>query len=242
MDRVDRVDLLQRAHNNPDMQAALMEKCRRDPVFWFNTFCWTINPKDATAETPAVQPFNLYPFQEWAISQWYGHIEAQEHFGVEKSREMGASWMLILLYQYCFLFRPGWNFHVGSRKESEVCDATANPSTIFGKWRFNYRMLPIWMKPTVKAKTYRDKKLMFENKLNGNVVTGESSTPSFGRSGRYRSMMLDELAFWECADPAWTSAIGASDCLVAISTPFGETNKYGKLMNDPENIVHVYAP
>lgn len=226
MNLLERVELLQKAEGNPELQQILLELCKRDPVYWFNTFAWTFDPR---AQSPDI-PFNLYPYQEWCIREWYNLIETQEDFGVEKSRDMGVSWMLILLFQYCWLFRSGWNFHVGSRRENEVDTAVLDPSTLFGKFRYNLTRLPRWMRPD-----YRDKKLSILNEDNGNLVTGESANPSFGRGARQRAILLDELAFWECADTAYGGCSATTNCRIVVSTPFGETNRFAELMNDPTN-------
>lgn len=231
MNRKERLDLLRQAADNPRLQALLIEKCKRDPVYWLNTFCWTFDPR----KQPAIIPFQLYPYQEWAIREWYGCIERQEDFGIEKSRDMGVSWMIMLLFQYCWLFRPGWNFHAGSRKEAEVDLADLNPSTLFGKMRLNLSRLPKWMKPN-----YRDKKLSLINLDNGNVISGESSNPSFGRGQRQRAILFDELAFWECADAAYGGCSATTKCRIANSTPYGETNRYAQLMHQPDTILVPY--
>lgn len=226
MELIDRVELLQKADDNPQLQAVLMELCRKDPIYWFNTFCWTFDPR---SDKPHI-PFNLYPFQEWCIKDWYDCIEEQKDFGVEKSRDMGVTWMVMLLIHYCFLFRDGWNFLVGSRKEDYVDTASIDPSTLFGKVLYNHSRLPRWMKPKTRRKT-----LEFCNESNGNLITGESSNPSFGRGARQRGILMDELAFWECADAAYGGASATTNCRIVVSTPYGENNRFAELMNDPDN-------
>ncbi|MCA9800244.1 MAG: hypothetical protein KC476_08090 [Cyanobacteria bacterium HKST-UBA06] len=222
-----RVYVLQRACGNPRLQAVLMELCRRDPVFWFDMFCWTVDPR----RQPAVVPFVLYPFQRWAVRQWYGCIEAQQDFGIEKSRDMGVSWLLVLLFQYGWLFRPGWHFLLGSRKEAEVDTVVIDPSTLFGKLRFNLLHLPVWMRPTA----YRDKKLAMVNEDNGNTLTGESANAFFGRGQRQRAILLDEFAFWDYADAVYGGCSATTNCRIVTSTPYGRHNRFAQLMHDPAN-------
>lgn len=228
---VDRVHLLQEAEGDVKKQQIHLELCRRDPVYWFNNFAWTFNPKTEEKDFP----FILYPFQEWVIQEWADCIERQEDICIEKSREMGASWLIVLLFQWGWLFRDGWHFHCGSRKEDFVDDNTENPSTLFGKIRYNNRKLPLWMKPKIT-----DKKLMFYNHDNGNVITGESSNVSFGRGARYRAILFDELAFWEVAEPAWEGCADTTSCRIALSTPNGESNLYYKIMHNANNEYRPY--
>lgn len=227
MDLVERLTLLEKAAGNQELQALHLELCRRDPVYWFNTFCWTTNPREDYRDIP----FNLYPFQEWCIAEWLNCIDNQIDVGVEKSRDMGATWMWILLFQYCWLFRPGYSFHVGSKREDEVDDGLISPdSTIFGKWRYNFNKLPPWMRPK-----FNDKRLNIMNLDNNNSLTGESSNPAFGRSRRYRAILLDELAFWEAGEAAYEGCADTTNCRIVISTPYGEANAFFRIMHNENN-------
>lgn len=234
MDLRDRASLLIKAHNNKELQAVLMEKCRRDPVFWFNTFAYTFDPRKPNAQLP----FNLYPFQEWFVRDIVDAIEQQEDIGVEKSRAMGASWMFMGIFLWAWIYRPGWDIHVGSRREAEVDTVTADPSTLFGKIRFMMQRLPSWMKP--QPGDIELKKLLLRNNRNGNVITGESSNRDFGRGPRKRAVFLDEFASWENADYVYDGLAATTNCRIVNSTPCGESNKYARLMHNPENDYRPY--
>lgn len=229
---LERAKLWTAAEKDKGLQAALMERCRRDPIYWFNNFCWTFDPR-----TQGDLPFMLYPYQEWCIKEWFENIKNPQDFGIEKSRDMGVSWMIMLLFQYCWLFHKGWHFHCGSKKEDEVCTATVDPSTLFGKFRYNLYRLPKWMRPA-KSKLV-DKKLMIQNLDNGNILTGESANPGFGRSRRFRAILLDEFAFWESAPVVYGGCSATTNCRIINSTPFGENNKFAELMNDERNELRV---
>lgn len=215
------------ASNNEVVQGIHLELCRRDPLYWFDNFCWTSDPRKPQSNIP----FVLYDFQRWAITDWYGCIERQEDFGIQKSRDMGASWLLVLLFQYCWLFRPGWSFHVGSRKEQLVDTVVEDPSTLFGKFRYNLNRLPVWMRPV----GVEDKKLSIRNPDNGNMFTGESANTSFGRGQRARAILFDELAFWDNAEAAWSGCSETTRCRIPTSTPYGDSNTYGQLMTSVKN-------
>lgn len=229
MNLQDRVLMLRKASEEPRYQELLLEACRRDILFWFESFCWTFDPR----RTPSEVPFKLYPFQRWFVKELYQAIADQYDIGIEKSRDMGVSWLVILTFQYCWLFHPGWNFHIGSRKEDEV-DKRGNISTLMEKARFNFNRLPRWMKPKDWNDKTDDNFMRLRNPNNGNLITGESACSSFGRGGRYRAMLLDEFAFWPFAEGAWTSASQSTYCRVVNSTPYGSTNLFAKLMKDAE--------
>jgi len=221
-----RLTLWQNAHNNPTLQATLLQRCQNDPVFWINTFCWTFDPR----LPQPVLPFQLYPFQEHAVQELVRAIEHSHDMVIEKSRDMGASWLVMLVLQWFWLFHPGSNVHVGSRRAHEVDRGYTDPSaTLFGKFRFNLAHLPYWMRPKGFQSNVHSRKLAIENPVLGNWLTGESATGAFSRGGRYRCIVFDEFAFFPDADLAWTAASQATQCRIAVSTPYGEHNQYAKL-------------
>ncbi len=229
MDYRERINLLRKAEGDQRLQAILFEKCKRDPVFWFNTFCWTFDPRKERSDIP----FILYPFQEWGVWEWIEDIEEGRDFGVEKSRDMGISYMMIYLLQYLWLFEKGCTFHVGSRKESEVDKALVDPEdTLFGKFRYNLYRLPTWMRPKV-----RDKKLVVQNLDNNNLFTGDSQNPRFGRGPRKKAILFDEFAFWDCADAAYGGCSQTTPCRIIVSTPYGESNRFAREMLANEKVL-----
>ncbi len=221
---IKRLRLLYQAKNNPELQMLLMEQCQRDICFWFNHFCWTFDPR----EKPAQLPFVLYPYQETFIQTLVRHIEQGEDFLVEKSRDMGVSWLILLLFQYYWLFHPGSNFHLGSRKMESV-DRKGDISTLFEKLRFNLFRLPQWMRPDGFNPTRHDNQAKLIQPANGNIITGESSNENFGRGGRYKAILFDEFPFWPCDDAAYASAGQSSPCRILVGTPYGKNNKFGEL-------------
>jgi len=237
MELKDRLKLLEAAQKDPKLQSELLALCASDHEdggikFWINTFVFTADPRAEIRDLP----FNLYPFQGWFVDELLRGIREQDDIGIEKSRDMGASWLVCCVFTYCWLYRPGWSFHMGSRRETEVDNGTSNPeSCLFGKIRYILEFLPTWMVP---SHTY--KKLVLENHDNGNIITGESANPSFGRSQRFRAILFDELAFWECAEAAYAACADTTNCRLALSTPFGEGNMYYKIMHNPNNELQVW--
>ena len=226
----ERTRLLLEAANDPAKQAAHLELCRRYPAYWFNNFCWTFDPRQDITTIP----FNLYPVQEWFIEILIEKMQEQKDFGVEKSRDVGASWLIALTFQYCWLFKPGWNFHIGSRKE-ELVDKKGDISTLFEKLRFNLNWLPPWMLPIGFSEKQHCLYMRLINPENGNIITGESSNANFARGGRYRAILFDEFPVWDQAEAAWTSASQSTKCRIPIGTPNGKFNKHGQMMTDKAN-------
>lgn len=219
-----RLKWLLQAQDSPELQQILLAQCRRDIRFWFNHFCWTFDPRKPQPH----QPFVLYAFQEEALAEICNAIETGQDLLIEKSRDMGISWLVLLTFQYYWLFRQGANFHLGSRKQ-EAVDRKGDISTLFEKLRYNLDWLPGWMKPEGFQGSQHDNLLRILNAANGNIITGESSNENFGRGGRYRAVLFDEFPFWPMQDAAYASAGQSSPCRIVVGTPYGKNNRFAEL-------------
>jgi len=219
-----RLWLLQQAAQNPNLQALLRERCRRDIVFWFNQFCWTFDPR----KPQPVQPFTLYPYQVQTVFQLQQHIRHGHDLLIEKSRDMGVSWMILLVFQHGWLFEAGSHFLVGSRK-ADMVDQKGDLSTLLEKLRFNLYRLPHWMQPAPWTPRTHDTVMKLINPANGNTILGESTNPQFSRGGRFKAIFLDEFPFWPNDHQAFAASGQSSPCRLVVGTPYGKHNKFAQL-------------
>lgn len=143
---------------------------------------------------------------------------------------MGASWMVLYVYTWYWLFVPNSDFRVGSRKEDFV-DKIGDMDTLLEKVRFCLASLPLWMLPegfnAVEHATY----MKIRNPANANTIIGESANAHFGSGGRRKSIFLDEFAKWDqtVSYAAWTSTADVTKCRLVTSTPVGSGNKFAEL-------------
>lgn len=221
---VRRARLYQAARENPRLQGLLLAWCRRDVRFWFRHFCWTFDPRLPQPHLPFVP----YAFQENVLVAMVSAIENGEDLLIEKSRDMGLSWLVLLAFQYYWLFRDGANFHLGSRKQ-EAVDRKGDLSTLMEKLRYNLNWMPAWMRPEGFQDSVHDNVLRLLNPVNGNVITGESSNENFGRGGRYKAVLFDEFPFWPMQDAAYASAGQSTPCRIVVGTPYGKRNRFAEL-------------
>ena len=98
-------------------QQALIQACSEDPLFYINTFIWQYNPRKKGAE---VGPFVTWDFQEEAIRQIIECVGTDEDIVVEKSREMGATWLFLIIMEWFWHFQPWKKFLCISRNEKAV--------------------------------------------------------------------------------------------------------------------------
>lgn len=237
-----RLELWAKASKNPKLQAVEIALCKKDPVYWFNHYAWTNDPRD-NPDKPKKLPFALYDFQEWFIRELETNIRNGKSLVVEKSRDMGATWMIMGMFLWGWQFE-GWSFHCGSRRETEVdgpskLDPTAH---LFGKFRYMLYNQPKWMRPgDIDWKVSKnDAKLSITNPDNGASLTGESANPAFGRQLRKKAVFLDEFNFWEAAENALGACQDTAPCQILNSSVEGETTSYARRANDDRNIIIPY--
>lgn len=185
-------------------------------IFFIENFGWTFNPKMSLKHFP----FILFECQKRAIRAIVEHIDKGRDIFLEKSREMGVSWLVFCyIALWYWLFREGANGLLGSYKEKLVDDRSID--SLFGKLDYALANLPDWMMPGGFIIKKHRTKLKLANPENGNVITGDTMNPNFGRGSRKTFIMFDELAFWDYAKDAWESAGDATNCRIANSTPNG---------------------
>lgn len=231
--KIKRVELLAAAQTDEAAKQLIIEKCRRSCTFFINYFIWTYDPR-----TEGRIPFALYQFQYEIIDQIVDIIDNQKDCVIEKSRDMGVSWLVLMIFLWFFLFKPASNFKLGSKTENDV-DKIGELSTLFPKLRYAMANLPTWLLPDGFNERKHSKHLSILNPANNNSIDGESSNPTFSRSGRYRAVLFDEFAFWPFSNPAWASALGSTNCRLAVSTPYGKGNKFASLsIGKPDEVCH----
>lgn len=223
----ERSIMLAECDNDIAYRIATVQRCREDILFWFDWFCYTFNPR----LYPAHLPFNPYEFQREVIFLIKQCIETGEPLIIEKSRDMGLSWLVLLVFQWFWLFRDGVDFLCGSRKQDDV-DKKGDRSALFEKFRYNLRMQPLWICPPLGARN--DTYLKIIHPETGNLIKGESATADFGRSQRYTAVLMDEVARHPYGEYAYASVSQSSNCMILLFTPFGQANIAYKMRQHPD--------
>lgn len=223
-----RKNLLDRAHikmncdSSLEHQEAAMELCNRDIGYFFDYFAWTYDQR----RTPSDLPFMLYPYQDQYIHDLSEDIEKGESELIEKTRDMGVTWMVLTVFVYHWLFR-NQSFLVGSIVESKV-DTIGDMDSHFERMRYIISKLPAWMLAKCDYNS-KNSSYMRLYKDNGASITGESMSPQFSRQGRYKSILLDEFAFIAASVTVWRACGDSSPCKIVVSTPNGSNNKFAML-------------
>jgi len=219
--------ILQHCQNDPAVMADVKALCKKDIIFWIDTFCWTKDPR----RIPDILPFICYDaYQPETILRIQQAIDDQFDILGEKSRDMGFSWMVLYVFQHKWLYEDGSDFRVGSRKE-EFVDKPNDIDTLFGKLNFNFDKQPGFLKPVGYDARKHCAYMRMINPENGNAIIGESANPHFGSGGRRKAVLLDEFSKWDdsVSEAAWTATADVTRCRIPISTPLGSGNKFAVL-------------
>lgn len=227
------------ASNGEELRNDVIARCAEDPVFFFDSFIWTYAVKDS-ADRPNV-PFILYDFQADVVRKMDAAL-GKHSLLIEKSRDLGLSWVVTTMFLWRWIFRPLQSFLMASRKESLV-DERGNPDCLFWKMRFALSMLPPWLRPPMEL--IEDRSMHLGNLVNGSSIDGESTQGNVGRGGRRTAILLDEFAAVECGEAVLTATHSATNCRLFVSTPQGASGAFydtrNKLLEkNPDRVIRLH--
>lgn len=177
--------ILKACSKNEALQAAIRLACKQDILFYCRLFVWQYNPQHFGSE---VGPFIPWPVQDEAIKKILWCIENRKDLRVAKSREMGASWMFLIVMDWLYQFHGDKKFLMISRNK-EAVDAPDDSDSLFWKIDFMHDHLPGWLKPDEKRR-----KMTFKLKGHHAGMTGQASTEYSGSGGRAAAAFVDEFA------------------------------------------------
>lgn len=228
-----------------DALRGMAEKAKNDPVYFINTFCYTFNPK----QEPYHFRFKLFPFQEKLVKDIVAHIDGGQDLFVEKSRELGVTYVSMAVFLWYWLFVPGSNFLLGSRKESYVDNrrggmAGNKEESLFGKLDYMVSKFPPFLIPEGFNRDRHFTFMNLVNPVNGNVIAGESSNEHFSRGGRQKAIFLDEFAFWDHGEAVWRATADTTNVRLVVTTANKVPSKAKRLRHgkDGEEIDIVTLP
>lgn len=140
---------------------------------------------------------------------------------VEKSRDVGASWLCCAFAVWLLLFHPGSAVGFGSRVVDDV-DKLGDPDSLFEKIRIILRKLPAFLMP---EKNLAVGYMKIINPSNGSTITGGSGD-NIGRGGRSSIFFKDESAHYERPEMIEAALSANTDVQIDISSVNGNGNVF----------------
>lgn len=168
---------------------------RQNPIDYIEDWLVTFDPRRIPDGKPPAVPFLLFPRQRQFIAWLHDRLDRGESGIVEKSRDVGISWLMLAFALWAYTFIPGAKVGFGSYKNEKV-DRLGDMDGLFEKLRFMIRSLPRELRPLGYDEAKHATFMRVTNPENGAAVTGEGG-PNVGRGGRSMMYFVDEFAHFD---------------------------------------------
>ena len=109
---VRRYRLVEQLDTDPELRALALARAAKDCCWWFDTFGWTYDPRGGAEGLPAYLPFDLFPRQAELIRWLDDRVANAEEGLVEKSRDVGWTWVAAGYALHKWLFTPRLQDHL----------------------------------------------------------------------------------------------------------------------------------
>jgi hypothetical protein len=188
--------LLRKGDESEKWRDLLWQACRADFLFWINGFCWLLEPRQKKGRSKTLL-FNSRFRGEYQNTAFLQMLDAigERDIVVDKSREMGATWMVLYLFYWFWQFHPQSHFGIVSKDEATT-DTYGDPRSLFGKLDFIYNHQPWWLRPRGFDPEHDRTKLKLLNPENGSSFIGSAAGKDIFSGGRYLSIFGDEVSKW----------------------------------------------
>lgn len=222
----ERLTRLMQIGKNLDAQRVERELCRRDFLHWVHYWVWTYDPRLASERKAAHLPLMLFKRQVEMCEFIDARLEAREDGLIEKSRDIGFTWVMAAKAIHKWVFVDGFKTTFGSRKEDFV-DKRGEVDSIFEKMRYLLRAQPAWLGPDGFDWDRHDNHMRLINPANSNTIAGEAGD-DLGRGGRSSLFVIDEAAFLANGDSVDAATSGNSDVRIWGSSVNGMGNVFAR--------------
>lgn len=210
---------------NPTTQRILLELARKDLGFFTDQFVWTFDPR-LMIDMPMV----LFPKQREYLAFVEQCLDTPTDFLCEKSRDMGVTYLNVVIAVHRWLFFPG--FITGfCANLVELVDQLGNPKSILEKVRMVLKHLPRWMQPEGFRFGVHDMFCRIINPATGAVIIGEGGDNA-GRGGRTSLYLIDEAAHLSRPDRVNAATSATSRCRGWVSSVNGMGNLFARLRHE----------
>lgn len=222
--------------------------CALDNAYWLTMFGFIFEPRTRTGVPSGKKPFIPFAYQV-DIMRWHGdrmRDEVHPDGFLPKPRGLGVSWDICAIAVHGLLYAMPHDVLFASRTQ-EYVDVPGIKKSLF--WKLDYLLdnLPHWMLPegfSTKRGTPTRSEMKIINPVNGNTITGESSTDNLGRGDRATWAFIDEAAAYPNFGVAWDTLEGTTDHRFCTSTEKGvsEFNRMWTLLiqESPDEVFELF--
>ncbi len=201
-----------------------IEYYKTHPIEFIEHWGITFDPRNVGTAQPTFMPFILFKRQKELV-QFVESCRKDEEAGlVEKSRDMGATWLCCNYSVWLWRFHSGAAVGWGSRK-SDLVDRRGVIDSIFEKIRtvVNWLPRPLW--PLGFDPDRHMSHMRILNPENGSSIAGEGGD-DLGRGGRTTVYFKDESAHYEHPEAIEAALASNTRCQIDISSVHGIGNVF----------------
>ena len=219
-----RIKIVSGMESHPDARAQSFEYFAHNPCDFISLFVDVYEPRNVGTPNLTTFPLKLWPHQKQLINLVRQCVDARCDGLVEKSRDMGATWVFCALSVWYFIFVPGVKIGWGSRK-AELVDRIGDPDTIFEKLRMIIRQLPpIFLPEAWDARKHMSHMRIFHPD-GSSFIMGEGGD-EIGRGGRTTFYFVDEHASLVRPELAEGGLTSNTNTRIYLSTVKGTGNLF----------------
>lgn len=174
----------------PGMVTNALAYYAQRPADFINHWVDTFDPRNAMAKLPTRLPLVMFERQGQLVEFLLACLREESNGLVDKSRDMGATWVAGGFSVWLWRFWPGASIGWGSRKE-QLVDKLGDPDSIFEKMRMVIKGLPRAFWPRGFDPSSHMTYMRIINPENEATITGEAGD-NIGRGGRKSIYFKDE--------------------------------------------------
>lgn len=220
-----RIRVLERCDRDPTFAALVRDICRVDFLFFANVFLFIEEKRSSQSSVNSI-PFCTYRFQDDDFLKMLDCLGVRD-ICVKKSRDQGATWMILALLLWLCLLHDDRKVLLMSWKEDCV-DNRGDPDALMPKLDHMINLLPGFLRPRLDRRSLHIGFLDTRS-----VITGCSTTAEAGRSGRNTVAFMDEFGFFGVGRDrmAYAALQKNTPCRIMVSTAGGTQTAHSQVMN-----------
>jgi hypothetical protein len=240
------LELSNRDHEDSlKFRGMLVKECRKDFWFWACGFAFVHEPRildtgdEDSDALDALDSLNTrVPFLPWEnqvpIVNHILKVLGKRDFRLVKSRAQGASWLMLLIAVWLWLFRKGAIINFVSKDEDSV-DRKGDMNALFPKIDWLLEQLPEWMVGKKRVDWNRNHNNHTFTRTDGETaINGFACTANVATGGRALVFFMDEHGKHPRPQDrdAMASTQPVTRCRGCLSTPFGMDGEFAKIIHD----------
>jgi hypothetical protein len=233
-----RAQTLEYASTGPKFRKVIFELCRKDFWFWAKGFAY-VHEARILDDDAGVEDFDTkvaflpWPHQIPVVDRML-KVLGKRDVRVVKSRARCASWILVLIFIWCWLFKKGFKGNLVS-KDTQAVDRRNDMDSLMAKMDWLLMQLPVWMVGVKDKDWRRNYSEHYLVRMDGETaITGYACTADVASGGRAMVFGMDEHGKHPRGPDrdAMAATQPISRCRLFLSTPRGNHGAYYEIVHD----------